>query len=191
MKCIVGLGNPEKKYDLTRHNTGFRIIDKVSDKTEIPFDKKNKLALYGLGNYHNEKVLLVKPLTYMNLSGKAVRYFMDYYKIPLENILIIYDDMDIPLGSFKLKPKGNSGGHNGLKSIFEECGSTQIKRIKVGIGDRGNYAGMDYVLSKFTSEEMKLLEEKTDPYAVNAACAFTDTPFDKLMSEYNSIKNDE
>ncbi|MBE3571302.1 MAG: aminoacyl-tRNA hydrolase, partial [Bacillales bacterium] len=118
MRLIVGLGNPGKQYDKTRHNIGFEIIDKLSETLNIPLDQAKLKGLYGIGHVNGEKLLLLKPLTYMNLSGESIRACLDYYHISLEDLLVIYDDLDLPVGKIRLRQKGSAGGHNGIKSTI-------------------------------------------------------------------------
>lgn len=156
MKCIVGLGNPGKKYELTKHNVGFWAVDQLSDQWDLPFQKEKWNSLVTEGVVSGEKVMLMKPLTYMNLSGEAVGAAVQFLKLPLEDLLVIYDDMDIPLGQLRLKQKGSAGGHNGIKSIIQHLGTEQWKRIKIGIGRPPEYMSVvDYVLAPFSDTEHK------------------------------------
>src|SRR5690606_6213301 len=134
MKFFVGLGNPGIKYEGTRHNIGFTVIDRLAEKLSIQIDKQQFNADYGMDVVGDEKVILFKPLTYMNLSGEAVRSFLDYYRIDLDDMVVIYDDLDLPLGKLRLRQKGSAGGHNGVKSIIDHVGSGEFKRIRFGIG---------------------------------------------------------
>lgn len=134
MKLIVGLGNPGKEYENTRHNLGFRIIDHLANKLNLELKKEKNKGLYVTGNYLNQKIILLKPLTYMNNSGECIRDFVNYFQIPVENILVVYDDLALPLGSFRYRSRGSSGGHNGIKNIIECLGTQEFKRLKVGIG---------------------------------------------------------
>ncbi|WP_413309811.1 aminoacyl-tRNA hydrolase [Bacillus sp. 1P10SD] len=185
MKCIVGLGNPGKQYDQTRHNIGFEVIDELSHQFSIPLTQSKFKGLYGMGVYKGEKVLLLKPLTYMNLSGESIRAVMDYYQIDLEDLLVIYDDLDLPVGKIRLRQKGSPGGHNGIKSTVAHLGTQQFNRIRIGI-DRPT-PGMsvpDYVLGRFRSEETPLTQEAVKKSA--AACeAWLEKPFLQVMNEYN------
>ena len=134
MYLIVGLGNPEPEYNGTRHNMGFDVINKISEKYNIEINKSGFKSIYGSGIIENEKVILCKPQTYMNLSGDAVIEFVNYYKIPLENIIVIYDDIDIDPGIVKIRKKGGPGTHNGMKSVVRRLASEEFPRIRVGIG---------------------------------------------------------
>jgi PTH1 family peptidyl-tRNA hydrolase len=164
LKVIVGLGNPGKKYELTRHNIGFWAVDQLSDKWNMPFQKEKWNSLVAEGVVHGEKIYLLKPLTYMNLSGEAVGAAMRFLKLPMEDLLVIYDDMDIPLGQLRLRQKGSSGGHNGMKSLIQHLGTEQFNRIKIGIErPPARMAVVDYVLTPFS--------EVTHPLAVDSAIA--------------------
>ena len=183
MKLIVGLGNPGKKYEHTRHNMGFDVLDLFSDLSQIDIDKEVFKGLLGRGKVFNEDVLLLKPQTFMNLSGESVRLVADYFKIDLEDIIIIYDDMALPVGKMRLRKSGSSGGHKGMQNIIEHLGTEDIKRIRVGIGEP-TYDTIDYVLSKPLKEEQVLIDESIN----NAAEALKDIlkmNFDKAMSKYN------
>lgn len=155
---IVGLGNPDKKYKDTRHNCGFMAIDYFAKQHNLELVTNDFFALYTKTKLFNKNVILAKPMTYMNNSGIAVSQIKNYFKIDVNNILIIEDDLDLPIGEIKAKPKGESGGHNGLKSIFEYLNTSEIKRIKIGIG-KPEYDVIDYVLSKFTNEEKELIQQ--------------------------------
>ena len=158
MKVIVGLGNPGKKYSGTRHNIGFRVLEELArrhlvDKEESRFD-----AIIGHIRIGDEKVLLVKPLTYMNLSGRAVQPLMRWFKLDLENLLVNYDDMDLSPGDLRLRMKGGSGGHKGMASIIASLGSQEFSRIRIGIG-RPDYEAINWVLGKFSAAEEKIMDE--------------------------------
>ena len=133
MKLIVGLGNPGKQFDRTRHNIGFEVLDYMSEYFQIPLDKSKFKGIYGVGIIAGEKVILLKPLTYMNLSGESIRPIMDYYNIGIEGLVVIYDDLDLPVGKIRLRQKGSSGGHNGIKSTIQHVGTEKFNRIRVGI----------------------------------------------------------
>ena len=184
MKLIVGLGNPGKEYDNTRHNMGFYFIDNFALKNNIKIDKKKFNGLYNELSINGEKYILLKPQTYMNLSGESVRKFVDFFKIDINDILIISDDMDIPIGTYRLKQKGSSGGHNGLKNIELNLGTQEYKRLKMGISKSGNIDTVDYVLGKLSKddkEKIKLLTETVDKILVD----FSKISFEELMSKYN------
>ncbi|MFC3882069.1 aminoacyl-tRNA hydrolase [Bacillus songklensis] len=185
MKLIVGLGNPGRDYEYTRHNIGFMIIDELADRFNIRLDKMKFNGLYGQGIVKGEKVILLKPLTYMNLSGESIRPLMDYYNIEIEDFLVIYDDLDLPQGKIRLRTKGSPGGHNGIKSIQHHLKTQEFKRIRVGIDRPQN--GMkvtDYVLGRFTNEEMVLLKEAIHK-SVLASEEWINRSFLEVMNLYN------
>lgn len=187
MKLIVGLGNPEKKYLDTFHNMGFLCVDKIADELNIQFDNNKFHSVFAKTKVDKETVLVVKPLTYMNNSGLAVREIMDYYDIAISDLLVIYDDLDLPCGKIRLREKGNAGGHNGIKSINQHLGSIDYKRIRIGI-DRHEYMStVDYVLSKPSNDQIKLLKMALDDSAA-AAIEFIKTDFNKVMNKYNVSK---
>ena len=174
MKLIVGLGNPGKEYDRTRHNIGFMAIDKIAEQFMI-----------SLGIIRGEKVILLKPLTYMNLSGESIRPLMDYFDIDVEDLLVIYDDLDLPCGKVRLRTKGSPGGHNGIKSIIQHLKTQEFNRIRIGIDRPQN--GMkvvDYVLGRFTADEMVHMEEAMKT-SVQASEDFLGKPFLEVMNRYN------
>lgn len=157
---IVGLGNPGREYEGTRHNTGFMVMDRLAEKYKIEVKKQKCKALLGQGEIEGEKVLLVKPQTYMNLSGQAVAEVVNFYKEDLENLVIVFDDIDLPVGKLRIKERGSAGTHNGMKSIVSSLGTTEFKRVKVGIGKQ--MPGEDlanYVLGTFQKEERDLLAD--------------------------------
>ena len=166
MFIIAGLGNPDEKYQGTRHNVGFDVVDRLAEKYQIAIDTKKHRALIGKGVIEGQKVLLVKPQTYMNLSGNAVRYWMQQEKIPLENVLIVVDDLALPFGSLRLKGKGSDAGHNGLKHIAATLGTQNYARLRFGIGNEFPKGGqIDYVLGKFNDDDMKLMPERLETAA--------------------------
>ncbi|MEH7084895.1 aminoacyl-tRNA hydrolase [Neobacillus drentensis] len=185
MKLIVGLGNPGKQYEHTRHNIGFEVIDALSSTFSIPLNQSKFKGLYGMGFYNGEKAILLKPLTYMNLSGESIRAVMDYYEIAQEDLLVIYDDLDLPVGKIRLRQKGSPGGHNGIKSTVAHLGTQEFNRIRIGI-DRPQ-AGMsvpDYVLGRFRTDEKAPMEEAVKKSA-EACAAWLEKPFLQVMNEYN------
>lgn len=185
MKCIVGLGNPGKQFEYTRHNIGFEVIDELARLFSIPLDQSKHKGLYGIGFYKGEKVLLLKPLTYMNLSGESIRAIMDYYQIDLEDLIVIYDDLDLPVGKVRLRQKGSAGGHNGIKSTIAHLGTQQFNRIRIGIDRPQN--GMqitDYVLGRFSKEEQMAILESVKKSA-DACEAWLNIPFLQVMNEFN------
>lgn len=163
MLLIVGLGNPGMKYDRTRHNVGFMVIDRFANKHNITIDNAKWKALVGEGRIAGEKVLLMKPQTYMNLSGHAVRQAIQFYKLDPEEVLVICDDIDIAFGHIRLKSKGSAGTHNGLKSIVQEIGSSDFPRLKIAVGRKPAFMDLaDFVLSKFSRDEEKTLDEEIE-----------------------------
>lgn len=184
MKLIVGLGNPGKDYEKTRHNAGFMCIDEVAKKLNMSFDTKKFKALIAMGFVGGEKVILMKPQTYMNLSGEAVGECARFYNIDLEDILVISDDLDLPTGKIRLRAKGSSGGQNGLKNIINHLGSQEFKRIRIGIGNNKNYDTKDYVLGKISKDDQILFDEAKTK-AANAAVDFISKPFERVMGAYN------
>ncbi|UII56011.1 aminoacyl-tRNA hydrolase [Cytobacillus spongiae] len=185
MKLIVGLGNPGKQYDKTRHNIGFDVIDDMSNRLSIPLDQAKFKGLFGMGHVKGEKVFLLKPLTYMNLSGESIRAIMDFYQIDLEDLLVIYDDLDLPVGKIRLRQKGSAGGHNGIKSTIAHVGSQEFKRIRVGVDRPQN--GMkvpDYVLGRFTKEEQEAMNEVIIK-CTNACEQWLEKPFLQVMNDFN------
>ena len=183
MYLIVGLGNPGKKYEHTRHNMGFEVIDLLSDLAKIDVDKEVFSGILGRGKIFDQDVMLFKPTTYMNLSGIAVRQVVNYFKIDLENIIVVCDDMAIKIGCIRLRSKGSSGGQKGLQNIIENLGTEDFKRIRVGIGEP-EFDAIDYVLTKPTKDEMPLIEEAIKD-AVAAIKETLRSNFEKAMSKFN------
>jgi len=185
VKLIVGLGNPGSRYELTRHNSGFLIVDQLVDKyVSSGFKEKGKvlLAEAAIGG---EKVLLAKPQTFMNLSGQGVIPLAQFYKIAPADILVIYDDLDLEVGKIRLRPQGGSGGHNGIKSIIQLLGTEEFPRLKIGIGrPPANWDTADYVLSRFTSEEWSVITKVIDD-GVAAAEAYLKEGIHQAMNKYN------
>ncbi|MCI9017160.1 MAG: aminoacyl-tRNA hydrolase [Clostridia bacterium] len=185
MYLIVGLGNPEPEYSRTRHNMGADTINKLSEKFKIQINKSKFQAMYGIGSINNKKVILIKPQTYMNLSGRAVKEFENFYKIDLEKILIIYDDIDIEKGNMKLRKKGGAGSHNGMKSVVQELNSTDFPRIRIGIGLPEYKNDMvNHVLAHIEEAEYKVLEEGIKK-AVLAIEELLINGIDTAMNKYN------
>lgn len=161
--CIVGLGNPGRQYAETKHNVGFHVIDRLAEKYEIKVDKFKHKALVGDGTIRGRRVLLVKPQTFMNLSGESVREIVNFYKIPQERFLVIFDDTSLPCGSVRIREKGSHGGHNGIRNIIDQMGTDVFCRIKVGIGEKPNGWDLaDYVLAKFAPDDLPLMEQGVD-----------------------------
>jgi PTH1 family peptidyl-tRNA hydrolase len=166
MYVIIGLGNPGKEYAETKHNVGFRVIDKLADKYNIDVTKFKQRAFTGDGMINGKKVQLVKPQTYMNLSGESVKEVMSFYKVPIENMIVIFDDISLPISMIRIREKGSAGGHNGIKNIIAHMGTDVFSRIKVGIGEKPNGWDLaDYVLAKFSKDEAPLIETGIDKAA--------------------------
>ncbi|MCR4991259.1 MAG: aminoacyl-tRNA hydrolase [Lachnospiraceae bacterium] len=161
MYIIAGLGNPTKEYDGTRHNIGFLLIDELADEFGIGVTTIQHKALVGKGMIEGQKVLLVKPLTFMNLSGESIRELTDYYKInPSEELIVISDDIELPPGYIRVRPKGSAGGHNGLKNIIKNIGTEEFKRVRIGVGQKPSRMDLaDYVLGHFKSEEKDAMKD--------------------------------
>ncbi|MGX9292733.1 aminoacyl-tRNA hydrolase [Bacillus sp. A015] len=185
MIAFVGLGNPGREYEKTRHNVGFMTIDELSKKWDIPLNQSKFHGQFGTGFVSGQKVLLVKPLTYMNLSGECVRPLLDYYDIPLEHLKVIYDDLDLPTGRIRLRTKGSAGGHNGIKSLIQHLGAPEFDRFRIGIGRPQN--GMkvvDYVLGRFSEEEQPDIASAIQA-SVEACEAALTKPFLEVMNDFN------
>lgn len=183
-KLIVGLGNPGKEYNNTRHNIGFMVIDHLVLSRNLKFDKKKFDGIYTEEQFKDEKIIYLKPQRYMNLSGEVVKEFVNYFKILKEDILIISDDVNLPLGKIRLRLHGSSGGHNGLKNIELNLGSQEYKRMRFGIGSNNNHDMKDYVLGHFNKDEIDLLNStfiKSDEILSN----FLVDKFEDLMCKYN------
>lgn len=185
MKLIVGLGNPGKEYENTRHNAGFRFIDEYAKESNLTFNKEKYKGLYTDFNNNNEKIILLKPQKYMNLSGEVVKSFMDFFKIEKEDILIIVDDLDTEIGHIKLKCKGSSGGHNGLKNIEKNIKTKEYKRVKIGISNNKAKDKIDYVIGKVSKEELNKMNS-VNRYAKELIDDFLTMKFDNVMNKYNS-----
>ena len=161
--CIVGLGNPGRQYEETKHNVGFHVIDKLAKKYDIEVNKFKNKAFVGDGTIKGKRVLLVKPQTYMNLSGESVREIVNFYKIPQERFVVIFDDTSLPCGSVRIREKGSHGGHNGIRNIIDQMGTDEFNRIKVGIGEKpSGWDLADYVLAKFNPDDLPMMEQGMD-----------------------------
>ncbi|GGL64135.1 aminoacyl-tRNA hydrolase [Sporolactobacillus putidus] len=189
MKIIVGLGNPGSEYAHTRHNIGFEVIDGLAERYHIALSRNKFKALYGKGVIDGEEVLLVKPLTFMNASGEAVGPLIRYYKLSADDLLVIHDDLDLPVGKIRLRQKGSAGGHNGLKSVIQHLNTQDFDRVKVGIGHpQGSHqAVIHYVLNGFSGEEAVLIGTAIDR-ASEAAAEWVTVPFPQVMNKYNANK---
>ena len=183
MYLIVGLGNPEEDYSNTRHNMGFDTINKISKEYNIEINKKKFKGIYGTGIIENEKTILLKPQTYMNLSGESIKEIVDFYKIENDKIIIIYDDMDIDLGKIKIRKKGNAGSHNGMKSVIQNIG-TEFPRIRVGIGKPEDEDFIRYVIGPVPEEEKQILDNSTS-LAKDAVIEIIKSGVDNAMNKFN------
>ena len=189
MYIIAGLGNPTSQYEGTRHNVGFDVIDAIADKYNISVDGRKSRAFVGSGVIEGQKVLLVKPQTFMNLSGESVRAVMDFYKIdPEEDMLVVYDDISLAPGNIRIRKKGSAGGHNGIKSIIAHAGTQNFMRIKVGVGEKpSGWDLADYVLGHFSEEDTSKIKEVM-PDVVQAAVLMMQGNVDKAMNDFNAKK---
>ena len=192
MFIIAGLGNPTKEYEGTRHNVGFDVIDRLSEKYNIAVDTKKHRALIGNGMIAGQKVILAKPQTYMNLSGESIRSLLDYYKVDEEHeLLVIYDDVSLGVGQLRIRAKGSAGGHNGIKNIIAHLGGQVFPRIKIGVGEKPpKYDLADYVLGHFSKAEKVLMDEGYDN-AVRAVEMIVSGDIEGAMNEYNRKKKEE
>ena len=187
MKLIVGLGNPGKEYENTRHNIGYMFIDYYLNYKKISNInwKKKFNGLSFITEINGEKTLFLKPTTFMNLSGESIIKYIKYYDIDIDDMIVVCDDLDLSVGSFKFKARGSSGGHNGLKNIETNIGTNNFKRIKIGIGNNKSIDTKDYVLSKFNNEENEILTNVYEKL-VNVVDDFCDMDLERLMSKYNN-----
>ncbi len=186
MYIIAGLGNPTAQYQGTRHNVGFDVIDKLADRYNISVEGRKSRAFVGKGIIEGQKVLLVKPQTFMNLSGESIRGLVDYYKIdPETELLVIYDDISLDVGQLRIRKKGSAGGHNGIKNIIAQLDTQVFARIKVGVGEKPKgYDLADYVLGHFSKAEREMMEEGYDN-AIEAIKLFLQDDIDQAMNLYN------
>lgn len=191
MYIIVGLGNPGKQYEHTRHNVGFEVIDILADQIGICIEEKKHKALCGRGILEGQKVVLVKPQTFMNLSGESVRAIFDFYKVESKDIIIVYDDVSLEPGQLRIRGKGSAGGHNGIKNIIAHLGTQEFPRVKVGVGEKPKGMDLaDYVLSRFSKEEQDTMEEAFHE-AVNAVAMMVKQDIDSAMNHFNMKKKTE
>jgi PTH1 family peptidyl-tRNA hydrolase len=189
MYIIAGLGNPDKKYEKTRHNVGFDVIDAMAEKYHIEVKEKKHKALCGSGWIGGQKVLLLKPQTYMNLSGESIQEALSFYKLdPESELLVIYDDISLAPGRIRVRAKGSAGGHNGIKNIIAMTGTQSFARIKVGVGEKPEgWDLVDYVLGRFSTEDRKLVEEAFSD-AILAAERILEDDLAGAMNEFNGKK---
>ncbi len=185
MRVVVGLGNPGRKFKDTRHNVGFKVIDELSSLSHIVLKSRAHTCLFGRGNIDGEKVILAKPLTYINRSGEPIKSLMRYYRIPFPDLLVIYDDADLELGRIRIRLKGTSGGHRGMRSIISCLGSQDFPRMRIGIRGKGRNPELsDYVLRKFDRDEKAVIAEVVTR-AAEAVKLIIREGITKAMNEYN------
>lgn len=183
---IVGLGNPGRQYETTRHNAGWLCMDLLSDKLKVKINKIKFKSTVGEADIGGHRCLLMKPQTFMNLSGEAVGEASKFYKIPPENVIVIFDDISLLCGSLRIRRKGSAGGHNGIKSIIQHLGSDNFPRIKLGVGDKphADFDLADYVLSNFSKDEIPLMKQAMEK-ACSALDYLTDGKIDEAMSRFS------
>ncbi len=185
MKMIVGLGNPGKEYENTRHNIGYIFIDKFANSHNATITKEKFNGLYTEITINNEKIILLKPLSYMNLSGEPLAKYKDYFKVDINDILVISDDLDLTFGKVRLRASGSSGGHNGLKNIELNLHSNEFKRLKIGISHDRTMDTKDYVLGSFSNQEKDIIMNITDK-VISILNDFCFISFENLMNKYNN-----
>ncbi len=184
MKLIVGIGNPGKEYDNTRHNVGFMALDSIANHYNVEFNETKFKSIYTSIRVNNEKIILMKPQTYVNLSGSAVVSMMNYFNIDKEDILVIYDDLALPTGKLRVRFKGSGGGHNGIKNIIDYLKTQEFKRVRIGISNNKLFDQVDYVLGRFSKEDMSTLED-TFKKLRELPEDFVNEPFSDFMNKYN------
>ena len=191
MYIIAGLGNPGGKYDNTRHNAGFRVMDTLADRMGILVEEKKHKALCGRGVLEGQKVILLKPQTFKNLSGESIRAAADFYKVEPENVLVVYDDISLEPGQLRIRAKGSAGGHNGMKNIIAHLGTQEFPRVKVGIGEKPKGMDLaDYVLSCFSKGEQELMDQAFKE-AARAVAVILGQGIESAMNEFNAKKKVE
>ena len=187
MYVIVGLGNPGKKYERTRHNMGFMAIDLIASEINAPAFKSKLKAEISEARLGSEKIVLVKPQTYMNLSGESVRQVMDFYKADTDKLVILYDDFDIDAGKIRIRPHGSAGTHNGMRSVIQHIGTDRFPRIRIGIGEKDKGDLIDFVIGGVSKETGELLKEGVSN-AAKAAICIVESGLDLAMNKYNPKK---
>ena len=191
MYIIVGLGNPGKKYEHTRHNAGFEVIDILADRMGINVEESKHKGLLGRGMLEGQKVVLVKPQTFMNLSGECVREAADFYKAAEDEIIVIYDDISLDPGQLRIRAKGSAGGHNGIKNIIAQLGTQVFPRVKVGVGEKPRMMDLaDYVLSRFSKEDQGKMDDAFKE-AADAVAMMVSQGVEPAMNKYNTKKKEE
>jgi PTH1 family peptidyl-tRNA hydrolase len=190
MYIIAGLGNPGRRYENTRHNIGFITLDHLGEKHGIRINKIKYKALVGEGNIAGQKVILVKPQTYMNLSGQSIREIMSFYKPDISKLIVVYDDIDLPSGNMRIRPSGSAGTHNGMRSIIYDLQRDDFPRVRIGIGGERKMSLADYVTGGFNKEEKKVMKESVIHAALAIETILSDG-IDRAMNQYNSRKEDK
>ncbi|MEN1966460.1 aminoacyl-tRNA hydrolase [Lentibacillus sp. N15] len=186
MKCITGLGNPGRKYAKTRHNIGFMVVDELLSRFHTDLTKSKFNGKFTVESIAGEKVMLLQPQTYMNLSGEAIRPLMDYYNIAVDELLVIYDDLDLPTGKIRLRQKGGHGGHNGIRSTIDHLGTKEFNRLRIGIGRPiGPIPVVDYVLGTFPKEQQTDVTASIKK-AADACEEWLQSPFVEVMNRFNA-----
>lgn len=183
---IVGLGNPEKKYEKTRHNVGFMVLDYIANKLGVQINSEKFKGLCAQANLVSKKILLLKPQTFMNLSGESVLAAMSFYKVPPERVILIFDDISLPVGKIRIRERGSHGGHNGVKNIVLLSSCENFQRIKVGVGAKPNDSWdlADWVLSKFSEDELKIINDSMQEI-YDSVCLITDGKAEEAMNKFN------
>lgn len=185
MKLIVGLGNPGARYEITKHNVGFIVADLVAELLGIDFKRSKHEAMVAETRYQGKKLMIAKPQTYMNLSGRAVASLVNWYKLGIGDLIIVYDDLDLEIGKLRIRSQGSAGGQKGIASIIQALGTDNLLRIRLGIGrPTSGWNSADYVLSPFTEEQWTVMAEVL-PLAAKAALGLTHDDLDKVMNQYN------
>lgn len=186
MFLIVGLGNPGREYEDTRHNIGFKVIDNIAKEYNIEINRQKFKGIYGEGFINNKKVMLLKPSTYMNLSGESIQEVMNFYNLKNDEVIVIYDDISLEVGKLRVREKGSAGGHNGIKSIIAHLNTDIFPRVKVGIG-QPDIDLVRYVLGKFTNEELRILNESIDA-STKAVEEILNSDVKTAMNQFNGFK---
>ena len=191
MYIIVGLGNPGKQYEHTRHNVGFEVIDRLAEKHDILMTERKHRAICGKGLIGGQKVMLVKPQTFMNLSGESVKSAVDFYQIGTDELIVVYDDVSLSPGQLRIRRSGSAGGHNGIKNIIAQLGTQEFPRVKVGVGEKPDRMDLaDYVLSHFSKGEWEMMEDAFKEAADAVEVMIADGA-DTAMNRFNAKKNEQ
>ena len=185
MKLIMGLGNPGAEYKASRHNIGFSLVDLLAQRWSVDIRREKHDALFGQGSYHGEKALLMKPITYMNRSGKSALQAVKFYKIEQSDFMVVFDDMDLDLGQLRLRSQGSAGGHNGLQDIIDRLGTHEFARLRIGIGSAGPGRAVSHVLGKFADEEADAITPALEQ-AANAVECWIANGIDTAMNRFNT-----